>query len=484
MIVLFFFQIILTQACDEPILIVGGGMAGLAAASEAVSLGATNVIIFDKEAKVGGNSAKATSGINGPMSKVQVDTGIDDSVDLFAYDTMVSGNLGKTSGIEMGSPNSLVDTLSRGAASAIAFLSDKGADVTNLVQLGGHAAKRTHRPQGGKPAGWTFVSAVKNSLEDKIKYRTGHNVDRLLLSDNRQSVVGLTFTADKKGMKKARTIILATGGYGNDHTDSSLLQKHRPDLVDVPTTNGPWATGDGVKLGTSIGAATVDMEAVQVHPTGFVDPKNRDAFTKFLAPEAIRGSGALLLNAQGERFVNELDLRSKIVEAERKQTGPLRLLLNPQATETFGPGMKFYEKVKGFASRYDSLAGVAEAMGVDVSTLESVIIKYQEGMSKGVDEFGKTVFPASFSLDEEFYLIAEITPVIHYTMGGLKIDSRSQILGENDVPIGGLFGAGEVTGGVHGKNRLAGNSLLECVVYGRIAGKEAYNHACPNKDEL
>ena len=101
--------------------------------------------------------------------------------------------------------------------------------------MGGHAAKRTHRPQGGKPAGWTFVSAVKNSLEGKVEYRTGHNVDKLLLSDNRQSVVGLTFTADAKGMKKAQTIILATGGYGNDHTDTSLLQKHRPDLVDVRT---------------------------------------------------------------------------------------------------------------------------------------------------------------------------------------------------------------------------------------------------------
>jgi len=281
----------------------------------------------------------------------------------------------------------------------------------------------------------------------------------------------------KAEVMPARAIIVATGGYANDHTDTSLLAEYRPDLIDIPTTNGPWATGDGVKLGRAIGAKTVDMEAVQIHPSGFMDPTNRDSSTKFLAPEAIRGSGAIMINAQGKRFVNELDLRALMVAAMHKQTGPIRLLLNEEAKNTFGPGMNFYIK-KGFAAEYKRYSDVAEAMGIDARVLQQTLYDYIDATNAGKDEFGKTVFPSTFSIKDTFVL-AEITPVIHYTMGGLSINSEAQILAENNKPITGLFGAGEVTGGVHGKNRLAGNSLLECVVYGRIAGKNAAAFTCP-----
>jgi len=483
---LFFICLFLTfsQSCDDPIIIIGGGMAGLAAASEAIEAGATNIIIFDKEPKVGGNSAKATSGINGAVSEPQQSLNIEDSIAQFAYDTEVSGAMGDATGCTFGEANALAQTLAENSAAAIEFLQSKGADVTNLVQLGGHRAKRTHRPQGGRPAGWTFVKSVIDSLEGKVDYRYNHLVTQILYVDmgSKIFVTGVKFmnTASdfpETEFMQARAIILATGGYANDHTDTSLLEEFRPDLIDIPTTNGPWATGDGVKLGRAIGAKMVDMEAVQIHPSGFMDPTNRDSSTKFLAPEAIRGSGAIMINAQGKRFVNELDLRAIVVAAMRKQTGPIRLLLNEEAKNTFGPGMNFYIK-KGFATEYKRYTDVAEALGVEADVLRQTLYDYVDATNAGEDEFGKTVFPSTFSIKDTFVL-AEITPVIHYTMGGLSINSEAQILAENNKPITGLYGAGEVTGGVHGKNRLAGNSLLECVVYGRIAGKNAATFTCP-----
>merc|ERR1719350_1220662 len=126
------------------------------------------------------------------MSSIQQESGVEDSVHRFAYDTMVSGNLGDSTGIEFGLPNALVNALSTKAAAAIQFLADKGADLTNLVQLGGHSSKRTHRPQGGKPAGWTFVSAVKKSLEGKVTYKLGHKVEKILKSED-GSVIGIQF---------------------------------------------------------------------------------------------------------------------------------------------------------------------------------------------------------------------------------------------------------------------------------------------------
>jgi len=482
-----FFALILAIAqssCDNAVVIVGGGMAGLAAATEALEHGAERVILVDKEVRIGGNSAKATSGMNGAGSEPQKDQNVEDSVKGFAYDTMVSGALGDKTKVTYGEANILAQTLAENSAAAVGFLQSKGADVTNLVQCGGHSSKRTHRPQGGRPAGWTFVKAVKDGLEGKVDYQLSTRVTEILVENN--AVQGLRYVDGdgNEGVLETTTLILATGGYANDHTETSLLAEFRPDLIDIPTTNGPWATGDGVKLGRSINAKMVDMEAVQVHPTGFVDPKDRDASTKFLAPEAIRGSGAILINSQGERFVNELDLRSTVVAAERKQMGSLYLVLNPEAKQNFGPAFGFYQYRKGFAQDYDSYVELAEQLNVDPEVMKNTLVEYIASQKKGEDQYGKTVFPATFSLEDKLTL-TEITPVIHYTMGGLATNEKSQILNKNGKPITGLFGAGEVTGGVHGKNRLAGNSLLECVVFGRIAGTNAAHRVCGGaKSEL
>lgn len=282
-------------------------------------------------------------------------------------------------------------------------------------------------------------------------------------------------------------VILTAGGFGNDHSNTSLLQQYsRNNEEDLPTTNGPWATGDGVKMGQQIGAKLVDMSEIQVHPTGFMNPKQREDKTKFLAPEALRGSGGIMINNKGERFVNELDLRSKVVEQMRTQqklgNTPFRLVMNNEMREAFGPNMGFYIRF-GLFSEYENVKAMASDIGIDEEILKHTLLDYKKNAEDSSDPFGKEVFPNGKGLDvEDTIYVAEITPVIHYTMGGLKVDEKAQIYDMNDHVIPGLFGAGEVTGGVHGKNRLAGNSLLECVVYGRIAARSAIKY-CEDANE-
>uniref|UniRef100_A0A183EPB9 fumarate reductase (NADH) n=1 Tax=Gongylonema pulchrum TaxID=637853 RepID=A0A183EPB9_9BILA len=269
---------------------------------------------------------------------------------------------------------------------------------------------------------------------------------------------------------------LATGGFSCDRSnEGSLLQEFAPEKMTFPTTNGPWATGRGVKMARAMGAALVGMNYVQIHPTAFVDPKDPAATTKFLAAEALRGKGAILLNNNGERFANELGRRDyltgKILEfcAKNKEAGDAHtafMLMDNQAVDDFGrASFNFYAKIKGFFKEFGTLDEVAKYMNVTPSKLKETIDEYNvyaRSEKKGEDKFGKKVFPVA--LEHPPFYVAIITPAIHYTMGGLKIDKNVWLLA-----------AGEVTGGVHGRNRLAGNSLLECVVYGRIAGRNAAN---------
>lgn len=124
-----------------------------------------------------------------------------------------------------------------------------------------------------------------------------------------EAVVGVEYTQGGKTHSAYGPVILATGGYAADFSEDSLLKKYRPEYYNLPTTNGDHCTGDGLKMAISIGASGIDMEKVQVHPTGLVDPNEPEAQVKFLAAEALRGVGGLLLDNEGQRFVDELQHR-------------------------------------------------------------------------------------------------------------------------------------------------------------------------------
>jgi len=297
------------------VIVVGGGLAGLSATIESARHGA-RVTIVEKEKSLGGNSAKATSGMNGADTAAQRKLEIVDSPELLITDTTKSGD-GRSK------PN-LVSTLATNSASAVEFITSFDVGLTNVVQLGGHSVPRTHRippTKEGKPVavGFTVISTLKkyveNELSGSVRILTNSIFQGLLWDGDR--VVGITYKMEDGSAHELRgNVILTAGGFANDRTSSdSLLVKYVPHLSKLPTTNGVWATGDVIKATASDGLSLVDMDQVQVHPTGFIEPSRPDAETKFLAPEALRGCGALLLDPSGHRFVNELGRRDHVTRA-------------------------------------------------------------------------------------------------------------------------------------------------------------------------
>jgi flavocytochrome c len=443
---------------DPTLVVVGSGFAGttaaLAAAQEDAAL---NIIMLEKEERTGGNSMKASSGINA----VSIEHG--DSIETFAKDTLASGG-----GL---SDPALVQTLVNDSREALEWLASMGVDLNGTVQLGGHTTKRTHFPSTGPSVGFAILRALGEIVKQtpNIKVITSAKVVSLI-KDN-EKVTGVRYISkneEEEVLLRADAVILASGGFG---ANKDLLRKHAPHLINLATTNGDFAQGEGLVLASEVGAALRDLDQVQVHPTGFVDPSDVHSQVKFLAPEKLRGVGGILLNSKGQRFVNELSTRDVVSSAILKLPEQTAfLLLGSTAAASFGPALGFYAS-KGLVKKFNDLNEAAEEFGVSSAELNAELMAYNtKAASADSDAFGKSVFPCQIDPNDTMY-IARVVPVIHYTMGGARIDTEARVLGKDGQPITGLFGAGEVSGGVHGKNRLGGNSLLECCVFGRRAGK-------------
>eukprot|EP00796_Vickermania_ingenoplastis_P005556 gene5556-4010_t len=495
----------IAKSLPARVIVVGGGLAGCAAAIEASRCGA-QVILVDKEKSLGGNSAKATSGINGWGTRAQAQHKVEDDCKYFERDTYLSGVGGTCD-------PGLVRTLSVKSSDAIQWLTSFGIPLTVLSQLGGASRKRCHRApdqQDGTPVpiGFTIMRTLENHIRTKLK-------DKITIL-NETAVTSLIFQTtalpDGNHEKRVRgvrykdlthpdaeememigdSVVLATGGFSNDQSSNSLLREFAPHIFGTPTTNGTFATGDGVKMARKLGAYLVDMDKIQLHPTGLIDPKDPTNKTKYLGPEALRGSGGILVNKSGERFINELELRSVvsqgIIAQDNEYPGSggskfAHCILNEEAVKLFGVNaLNYYWKNQGLFTRVEDLDELAKLIDCSPVTLRATLKSYQHLSSTGTicPITNKSVFPCVIGPDGPFY-VAYVTPSIHYTMGGCLISACSEILSQHrgmhilsdNRPILGLFGAGEVTGGVHGKNRLGGNSLLECVVFGKIAGDRA-----------
>merc|ERR1719487_1496373 len=364
-------------------------------------------------------------------------------------------------------------------------------DLSLVARLGGHSAPRTHRGKERFP-GMTITYALIQMVEkiaettDKARIITKARANELLVGAN-NSVVGLIYEKGGLQFQEHGPVILCSGGFGADFTSDSLLAKYRPDLLYLPTTNGEHCTGDGIKMGEAIGAKTIDLEWVQVHPTGLVKPDDADAKVKFLAAEALRGVGGVLIDREGKRFANELGRRDYVTGGMWKNKPPFRLCLNSKAAKEIhwhcehykGRGvMKYYANCKDLCLEMDINPSVLEATWNSYNTIAAKQAENPDGGpydayggGKSWDEWGKKFFHnLPLSIDDSFH-VAIVTPVIHYCMGGLEIDANSNVVTTAGKPIQGLYAAGEVAGGVHGNNRLGGNSLLDCVVFGRVSGK-------------
>jgi len=475
----------------QQVIVVGGGLGGMSAAHTILEQG-VKVCVIDKNAFFGGNSTKATSGINGALTKSQRNLKIPDSPEIFAEDTMRGG----------AKRPDLVSVLTGESAPSVDWLVDKfKLDLSLVSRLGGHSHPRTHRGKERFP-GMTITYALMEALEDiaeesdRAKIMLKSKVTKLL-KDAAGNVTGVEgVTAGGKTFVEHGPVIICTGGFGADFADDSLLVKHRPDLAHLPTTNGDHCTGDGLKMAMAVGADTVDLEWIQVHPTGLVHPDEPDAKVKFLAAEALRGVGGVLLDMNGQRFCNELGRRDYVTGMMWKNKGFTQgnttgffLCLNSKSSDEIHWHCKHY-KGRGLMKFYNNMGEFAKEHGMPLKNIEETFKNYNEiakkqmespdsgpyeayGGGKSHDVWGKKFFHnLPLDVNDSFH-VGIATPVIHYCMGGLKMNPDAEILTSDEKVIGGLYAAGEAMGGVHGNNRLGGNSLLDCVVFGRVSGRSA-----------
>jgi len=262
-------------------------------------------------------------------------------------------------------------------------------------------------------------------------------------------------------------VILATGGFG---AGKDLLAQYRSDLLNLRTTNQPGATGDGIKLAQKLGAQLVDMEQVQVHPT-----VQQDTPHAYLIGEAVRGEGAILVNNDGTRFVNELDTRKNVTQAIDDLGGTGAYLIFDTDIRKRVKAIEFYDHV-GLVKTGQTLSELATEIKVGVDNLEETVSKWNQAVKSQQDtEFNRSTGMERDISDGPFYAI-HIAPAVHYTMGGLKINDKTQVLNTDNKVINGLFAAGEIAGGLHGNNRIGGNSIAETVVFGRQAGQQVYKY--------
>jgi len=478
-----------TKDGNPDAIVIGSGLAGMAAALNILDRGG-KVVLLEKEHLLGGNSNKASSGINAccpdddPNATVAPTV---DSIDVFRNDTERSAGASVR--------KDLIDVLVRNSASAVSWLRERvGVDLSLKAQLGGHSAKRTHRPSNGM-AGAEIIYGVQKAVKKyqssgKVKILTDSKVTELIQREG--CVVGVKYISLWEGESTkelyADNVVLATGGFAADRSTGSYLSQYRPELLKMPATAGEFSTGDGITLATALGAGHVDMDKVQVHPTGWVDPKEPEKLSKILAAELMRGVGGVLLNGKGERFCNELGTRAYVTDkmlahnsdyatnGEWNVDAPIptfSLILSSSAALDGKKHVDLYTH-KGLLKRIEGVTALAEWMKMPESTVLKTFKKYQVSAESGKDEFGKTSFRGvpQENLETETFYAGTVTPVLHYCMGGITIDTEGNVLSEDGEKIPGLYAAGEVTGGVHGANRLGGNSLLECTVFGSLVGKK------------
>ena len=442
--------------CD--IVIVGAGGAGLSAAVAAAETdGSLKIIVLEKQGIMGGNTNYSTGGINAAETDVQRSLGIEDSKDLFYDDTMRGG---KQENIP-----ALVRNLVEHAPVTISWLIGLGTDLSDVGLMGGSSVKRTHRPQGGAAIGPHLMKVLQTaSNKDNIEIRTSNKVTGLLTSVD-GSVTGVKVqNADGSSYTlTSKAVIIATGGFG---ANLDMVTRLQPSLSGFATLNHPGATGDAFGWITAIGGATIQMANIQIHPTA-------EATNHILITEAVRGNGAILVNHGGQRFCNEMDTRDVVSAAILEQDGGVAFLIFDQAVR------KSLASIETYANQHLLVEGVsveelASLVGIPPEKLSESVSRYNDQQKKGIDDdFGRSATEMTRSLETPPYYAVCVTPAIHHTMGGLSVNTETQVLRADGSPIPGLYAAGEVTGGLHGANRLGGNGVADIVVNGRLAGMTA-----------
>ncbi len=400
------------------VLVIGSGAAGLAAAVSGERAGA-RVAVATKTTLQANNSSKAQGGIQAAL-------GDDDSPELHAEDVIRSSH--DTADLR------LVDVLTSEAASAIAWLEEQGCAFTKDSENGGPSGRRD-----GYRLARCGGATRKRLLQ--VGDRTGHAITKALresfeagggevLAHHRLTELGpvaggwrATFqTPDGHDEIEATTVVLASGG--RCFAEAEV----RKEL----STNHPNATGETTRIALDAGAEARDLDALQYHPNGGAWPATMQGYS---IPETTRSYGAVLLNAEGEEFTDSLGPRDVVSQAIFDEVEAGRGVM----TEDGRPAV------------WLDTTRIAPA-DAEVS-LPYMLRRYRGG---GLDPLSEPILTY---------------PVLHYQNGGLTIDTGAE------TTLEGVFACGEIAGGTHGRNRMMGNSLLECVVFGRRAGANAATKA-------
>ena len=490
-----------TLDCD--VVVIGAGGAGMTAAITASDEGA-NVIILESTSFPGGNSVRSTGGMNaGPtewrnmnefgeaagveatLKKVanfpdneriqelgkiveeqwaayQADPqGYFDTSELFQLDTLIGGG-------GMNDP-ALVKKLVESSPDAIDWLDSLDPEIIlhDVAAFGGASVKRIHRPvdENGKSlsVGAYVVPLLQQNLEKRgITLLTDTPATEILM-DNGAAVGVKAEGPDASYTINAKAVVIASGGFG---ANNDMIKAVRPELDGFITTNAPGIQGQGIQMAQAVGADTVDMEQIQLHPTVHVEGTSANLIT-----EGLRGDGAILVNQEGERFFDEVSTRDKVSAAEFEQTGGYAWLIIDSRMYDKSNVIQGYVK-KGFAETGDTYEALAEAIGAPAETFANTMTNWNACVEQKSDpEFGRVSF--ANPLDQAPFYAIKVQPGVHHTMGGIKINDNAQVIDTDGNVIPALFAAGEVTGGVHGNNRLGGNAVADFTIYGRIAGQNA-----------
>ena len=440
------------------VVIIGAGAAGFTAAITAHDAGA-KVVVLEKMAITGGNSMLAAGGMNAAGTKPQAAKHVKDNVALMYKETMSGGK-------NISNPE-LVKILADRSAESVDWLIALGADLSDVGRLAGASVNRAHRPTGGAAVGAHIVNVLRKNVADrKIDVRVNSRVAEIL-RDPAGKVVGVQVEGKHRGFYiiEAKTVIVAAGGFS---ANARMVEQYQPSFAGMTTSNQPGAQGEGMKLGEAAGGQLIDMKEIQIHPTVA-------AGSRILITEAVRGNGAILVNKEGKRFVNELTTRDAASAAILNQPGKSAYLILDEGIR------KSLRQIEGYihldlVKKGTTVADLAKAIGVPAETLDKTVNTYNSAVdAKNDAEFKRSDMPRAIRT-KPFYAI-EVKPGIHYTMGGLKINAQAEVIGKDGKSISNLYAAGEVTGGVHGANRLGGNSISETITFGRIAGANAAKQA-------
>ena len=435
------------------IVIVGAGGAGLSAAIEATNNGA-NVIVVEKMAFMGGNTNYATGGMNAAGTKYQEALGIEDSPELFYQDTMKGGH-------NKNDPE-LLKYFTEKSAETIYWLESLGADLSEVGRSGGQSVNRIHKGPGGMPIGTHLMDVFSNQVKELgIDVRLNTKAIEILAEGNKVTGIKVENKDGNTYNINAKAVILASGGFG---ANPELVEKYKPSLKGFGTTNQPGATGDALLMVEKLDVALTDIEQIQTHPT--VVPFYNEMIT-----EGIRGDGAILVNRDAKRFINELETRDVVSEAILDQEeGTAFLVLDTTVFEKASTYAKY--KDQGFLKEAQTLKELAELIGIDPDILEQTVADYNSYVREKLDpDFGRTSLDVELTTGPFYYV--EIAPAIHHTMGGVKINTNCEVINNSGEVVEGLYAAGEVTGGVHGANRIGGNAVADITIFGRTAGANA-----------